>query len=198
MKKMRTYGPFAIGAGFGICVWFLANLMWEHFGHGRFAVMLPVILAQPARLIVPSAPQTFEAVLLPTVLALEYALMGWILSVVVRGIRRTQRPRLVTAVLASLLIAGYALTWILGTRAVRAEIQHQRAADYTRLSARYPKDVLNNPELQVYYAVPLLPFIVACEFDYIYGPLMGWGEGNLWLWRPPSPKPFCIYAYWVH
>ena len=195
---MRTYRPFIIGAGLGVCVWFLAGLMWEHFGHGRFMVMLPVILAQPARLIVPFAPRAFEAVLLPTVLGLEYALLGWILSLVVRIIGRTRRPRLAAAVLACIVIASYAATWILGTRAVSTEIKHQRAADYTRLSALYAKDVSKNPELQIHYAVPVLPFIVACEYDYIYGPLMGWGEGNLWLWRPPSPKPFCNYAYWVH
>jgi hypothetical protein len=196
---MKTYRPFIIGAGVGICISILANLMWQNYsGTGHFWAMLPVILAEPIHLILPVAPRAFVGVIAAIVLGLEYALLWWFLSIIVRCVRKVRLPFFVISIIACILVGGYAVTWQLGAPAVREEIRGQCLADFACSKARNPDRVSRNPELQIYYAVPILPFVIACEYDYVYGGLCGWGEGNLWLWKPQSPKAFCQYAYWVH
>ena len=132
MKKIRIWWSFVLGGIFGLAVWFLANFAWEHHtANGNLWVGLPVILAQPVRLIVPLRCGSFEAALLPSFLALWYALIVWILAVIVRTARGNRRAaRFVLMPLAVLLLVCYVATWAIGRSQVRAEIARLRSADY--------------------------------------------------------------------
>lgn len=196
MKNMR---PFIFGAIFGIAVFLLAIPGHHSVSMRSFFVMLPVILSQPARLFMSPTGGRLDLILEPFILALIYALTAWIIAAVLRVILRHRQISLfiVTPILA-IIIGIYAATFTCACKAIRKDISDRCRMIHDLTKAQFPGKILGSPTLRFSYCIPILPFVVACEYDFTCGSYYGWNKGGLWVWKFPSVKELCHYTSKVY
>ncbi len=163
---------------------------------------LPLILIMPVAGLVNSGPfQQINLVIIPTVLALIYALLFWCIVSIVRSVRHY--PRTSAAILAPiciLLVLAYVHTWIVGVPSLRQHIRQEITQKYhfsgvSEIRLGYLKD----PEIDIYYCVAVLPFVIACKHQAYFGALDGYGLGLLWFWDLSGFQALwlCEYQYWM-
>jgi hypothetical protein len=196
--SIRNLLPSFLGCMVGIAVFSLAAIRFS-CGVGNTWQMWSYILESPVWLMVPH-PDAIGPYVTPVaflVLVLEYSLAGWLVGKVIHIARRHRKTALIAITFFVVTFCiGYGATWTYARDMVRAEIKRQRAEDYQRRRDLNPSRVLREPELQIMFCAPICPLVIACEYDYVYGGLDGWGEGSLWFWRGRDVKEFFTYAYW--
>jgi len=163
--------------------------------------MWSYILISPIRLVIPN-PEAFGSYATPVgilVLVLEYSLVGWLVGMVIRIARRYRKTALFVSMFCVVSVCiGYGATWAYAGDLIRSEIKRQRDADYQRRIGLHPDRALKEPTLQIMSCTPICPFVVACEYDYVYGGFDGWGKGSLWFWRGRDVKEFFTYDRWSY
>ena len=99
---------------------------------------------------------------------------------------------------AILVLAGYGWTCWVGTGAVRETIIQDCISTQASAHHRIP-DVPSTPIApDIFYCFPVAPGIIASEYCFLYGPLMGHGSQELWLWNGRRAERVSGCIMWNH
>lgn len=197
---MRNWRSFVFGGVGGIVVFLLTGIR-SSYSVGHLFQMWSYILISPVWLVLPypDALGPYANLAGFIVIVLVYSLAGWLLGVVIRIARRYRKTALfVSTLFVVTFCIGYGATWASACDMVRSEIKRQRDADYQLRKGWHRDKVIREPQLQIMSCAPICPFVVACEYDYVYGGFDGWGKGSLWFWRGRDVKEFFTYVRWSY
>jgi hypothetical protein len=100
---------------------------------------------------------------------------------------------------AVLVLAGYGWTWSAGTGAVRETIIQDCIRTQASAHEDFP-DVVPSTRISpdIFYCFPVAPAIIASEYCFLYGPLMGYGSQDLWLWDGTKAERVSGCLMWNH
>lgn len=100
---------------------------------------------------------------------------------------------------AVILVGSYLWTWSGGTLAVRESIAQDCIKEQSWGHQSYPDTVPATPiDPDIFYCFPVAPGVLASEHCFLYGPLMGGGSQDLWLWDGTRAERVYRYCMWVH
>jgi hypothetical protein len=128
------------------------------------------------------------------------SLLFWVVACLGRCIHNYGRIGFLCACGAVILIfAAYLHTWSFGTAAVRNQITQDCMRQQKWGHDNYPKQVPATPiKPDIFYCFPIAPGIIATEHCFLYGPLMGGGSQDLWLWDGSQACEVSGYEMWSH
>ena len=74
-----------------------------------------------------------------------------------------------------------------------------RSRTQTRAHMRWPDEVPQEPIApEIYYCFPVVPGLLVSEHCFLYGPLMGGGGQDLWVWDGKGATTVYGYSMWTH
>lgn len=107
--------------------------------------------------------------------------------------------RVVAYGLASATLGGYVLTGVVGGNSVREAIRQDCITTQTLAHMLWRDEVPQEPIApEIYYCFPVVPGLLVSERCFVYGPMMGIGGRDLWVWDGKGATTVYMYGMWRH